>query len=168
MGLEVAYKAFVDNDAGFLESVHPLSDIDVDVATHVSDGEEGVFNYHLVWDVFEMDPHVLEVGHWVVEVVVDDVCRQVAGTFAGVGYDGFEVDLEVQEADFWGAGVAVEGEFVAVDCQTNAVHFSFGELDVADKVVIGHFFTFGDGVYGYKEDGIGTFNAFGGETTVGY
>ena len=42
-----------------------------------------------------MDPHVLEVVHWVVEVVVDDVCRQVAGPFAGFGDDGVEVDLEV-------------------------------------------------------------------------
>ena len=42
-----------------------------------------------------MDPHVLEVGHWVVEVVVDDVCRQVAGSFAGIGDDIIEVDLEV-------------------------------------------------------------------------
>ena len=42
-----------------------------------------------------MDQHVLEVGHWVVEVVVYDVCRQVAGPFVGVGDDGVEVDLEI-------------------------------------------------------------------------
>ena len=36
VGLEVAYKEFVGDDDGFLESIHPLSDIDVDVATHVS------------------------------------------------------------------------------------------------------------------------------------
>ena len=96
MGLEVAYKAFVGNYTRFLESVHPLSDLDVDVATRVSNGEEGVFNNQLVWDVFEMDPHVLEVGHWVVEVVVDDVCHQVAGPFAGAGNDRVEVDIEVQ------------------------------------------------------------------------
>ena len=40
--------------------------------------------------------------------------------------------------------------------------FSFGELDVADEVGIGYFLVFGDGVLGYKEDGIGTFNKFGG------
>ena len=96
MGLEVTYKAFVVDYVGFLESVHPLSDIDLDIATRVSDGEEGVFNDHLVWDVFEMDLHVLEVGHWDVEVVADDVCRQVAGPFSGVVDDGVEVDLEVQ------------------------------------------------------------------------
>ena len=96
VGLEVAYKAFVGDDDGFLESVHTLSDLDVDVATRVSDGEEVVFNDHLVWDIFEMDPHVLEVGHWVVELVVDDVCHQVAGPFAVVVDDGVEVDLEVQ------------------------------------------------------------------------
>ena len=96
MGLEVAYKAYVGNYSGFLESVHPFYDIDVDVATRVSDGEEGVFNYHLVWYVFENNPHVLEVGHWVVEVVVDDVCRQVAGPFEGVRDNGVEMDLEVQ------------------------------------------------------------------------
>ena len=38
VGLEVAYKAFVGDDAGFLKSVHPLSDIDVDVATRVRNG----------------------------------------------------------------------------------------------------------------------------------
>ena len=43
-----------------------------------------------------MDPHVLEVCHWVVELVADDVCRQVVGPFAGVGDDRVEVDLEVQ------------------------------------------------------------------------
>ena len=73
VGLEVADKAFVGDDAVLLESVHPLSVIDVDVATRVSNGEGGVLNDHLVWDVFEMNPHILEVGHWVVEVVVDDV-----------------------------------------------------------------------------------------------
>ena len=43
-----------------------------------------------------MDPHILEVGYWVVEVLFYDVYRQVAGPFAGVGDDGVEVDLEVQ------------------------------------------------------------------------
>ena len=41
-----------------------------------------------------MHPYVWVVVHWVIEVVVDDVCRQVAGPFAGVGDDGIEVDLE--------------------------------------------------------------------------
>ena len=59
VGLEVAYKAFVGDDSSFFESVHLLSALDVDVATRVSDGEEGVFNNHLVRDVFEMDRHVL-------------------------------------------------------------------------------------------------------------
>ena len=95
VGLEVVYKMFLGNDFGFLESVHPLSYLDIDVATRVSDGEEGVFNDHLGWDVFEMDPHVLEVGHWVVEIVVDNVYHQLAVPFAGVGNDGVEVDLEV-------------------------------------------------------------------------
>ena len=90
-----------------------------------------------------MDPHVLEVGHWVVELVFDDVCRQVAGPFAGVGDDGVEVNLEVQEADFWGAGVAVVGKFFATDCQANTACLRFGELDIADKVGIGHFLSLG-------------------------
>ena len=96
MGLKVAYKAFVGDDNGFLESVHPLSDIYIDVATRVINREEGVFNDYLVWYVFEMEPHVLEVVHWVVEVVVDDVYHQVAVPFAGVRNDGVEVDLEMQ------------------------------------------------------------------------
>ena len=62
-----------------------------------------------------------------------------------------------------GAGVAVVGEFVAADCQENAMRFSIGQLDVADKVGIFYLFTFGDGVIGEKEYGIGTFYAFGGE-----
>ena len=33
MGLEVADKVFVGNDTGFLESVHPLSDFDLYIAT---------------------------------------------------------------------------------------------------------------------------------------
>ena len=52
VGLEVADKGLVGDDAGFLESVHPLSDIDVDIAAQVGDGEELVLNYHLVWGVF--------------------------------------------------------------------------------------------------------------------
>ena len=83
MGLEVAYKSFVGNDSVFIESVHPLYDIDLDVATHVSNGEEGVFNNHLVWVFFYMDPHVLEVSFLVFEVVVDDVCHIVSGPFCG-------------------------------------------------------------------------------------
>ena len=43
-----------------------------------------------------MDPRVLEVCHWVVEVAVDDVCCQVVGPFAGIRDDGVEVDIEVQ------------------------------------------------------------------------
>ena len=84
MGVEVADKAFVGDDSGFLESVHPLSYLNLDIVTRVSDRHEGVLNEHLVPDVFEVDPHVVELGHWVVEVVVDDVCLQVAGPFAGV------------------------------------------------------------------------------------
>ena len=95
VGLEVAYKAFVGDNACFLECVHPLSYLDVDVVTPVSDGEEGLSKYHLVWDAFYMDTHVLKVGHCVVEVLVDDVCQHVAGPFAGVEYYGVEVDIEV-------------------------------------------------------------------------
>ena len=84
MGLEVAEKAFVGNDASLLESVHPLFDLNLYIATCVRDGQEGVINDYLVWGVFKVDPHVLEVGHWVVEVVIDDVCRQVAVPFVGV------------------------------------------------------------------------------------
>ena len=42
MGLEVAYKEFVGLDACFLELIHPLSYINADIASQVSDGEEGV------------------------------------------------------------------------------------------------------------------------------
>ena len=40
------------------------------IAAQVIDGEEGVFNNHLVGNLPEMDQHVLEVGHPVVEIVV--------------------------------------------------------------------------------------------------
>ena len=62
-GVGVADETFVGDDAGFLESLHPLPDLDVDVATCVSNGEERVFNDRLVWDVFDMDPHVLKFVH---------------------------------------------------------------------------------------------------------
>ena len=42
--------------------------------------------------------------------------------------------------------VAVVGELVTADCQANAMRFSFGQLDITDKVGIG-FFTFGDGMF---------------------
>ena len=63
-----------------------------------------------------MYPHVLVVFHWVIKVIIDDVRRQVEGNFPGVGDAGVEVDLEVEKAGFWGAGVAVVGEFVATNC----------------------------------------------------
>ena len=63
VGLEVVYKEFVGNDASFLESLYPLPDPNVDVATRVRYREEGVFKDNHVWGVFEMDPHVLEVRH---------------------------------------------------------------------------------------------------------
>ena len=44
------------------------------------------------------------------------------------------------------------------------MRFSLGKLDVAEKFGIGYFFTFGDGVFGDKEDDISPFNTFGGET----
>ena len=43
------------------------------------------------------------------------------------------------------------------------MRLSFGDLDIADKVGIGDFFVFGDGVFGDREDGIVPFNTFGGE-----
>ena len=52
VGLEVVDKALVGNDAGFLESVHPLSDLDVDIAARVVDEEKGVLNKHIVCAVF--------------------------------------------------------------------------------------------------------------------
>ena len=96
IGLEVACKAFAGDDGGFLEPIHPLPDMDVDVATQISDGEEGLFNNHLVGNFLEMDLYVLEVEHRVIKVVVDDVCGDIAGTFAGVGDYRVEVDLEVE------------------------------------------------------------------------
>ena len=53
-------------------------------------------------------------------------------------------------------------EFVAADCQDNAMHFSLGQVDIIEKFGIGYFFTFGDGVFGDREDGIGPFNVFRG------
>ena len=63
-----------------------------------------------------MYPHVWVVLHWMVHVIIDDVRRQLIGTFSGIGDDGVEVDLEVEEADCWGAGIAVAGEFFATNC----------------------------------------------------
>ena len=60
--------------------------------------------------------HILVVSHRFVQVIIDDVRRQVTGTFSGIGYDGVEVGLEVEEEDCWGAGVAVVGEFIATNC----------------------------------------------------
>ena len=39
--------------------------------------------------------HVMVVGNWAVEVIVDDASRQVAGPNAGIGDDGVEVNFEV-------------------------------------------------------------------------
>ena len=66
MRLEIFYKAFVGDDVGFLEPINPLPDINVYAAARVRNGEEGVLENHLVGNVPEMDPHVLEVGHRVV------------------------------------------------------------------------------------------------------
>ena len=82
------------DDSGFLERIHPLSYLDVDVAAHVSDEEEGLYNDHVVGNVPEVDPHVLEVEHQVIEVVVDDVYGHVVGPFAGVIYCGVDMDIE--------------------------------------------------------------------------
>ena len=59
--------------------------------------------------------------------------------------------------------VAVLGKSVASDHQANAMCFSLGQLDVADKVGVGYFFTFGYGLFGDKKYCVGAFNAFGGE-----
>ena len=48
VGLEVTDETFVGNDDRLLESVHPLPDLDIDIATQVSNGEEVLFNNHLV------------------------------------------------------------------------------------------------------------------------
>ena len=87
MGFWVAYKAFIGNDTSFLEPIHTLSDIDMNIAARVSNGDEEIFNNHLVGNVPKMDPHVLEVGHRVIEVVVRDVCSHVARLSMDVGDD---------------------------------------------------------------------------------
>ena len=90
-------------------------------------------------NVPEIDLHVLEVGHLVIEIVIDYVFGHVAVPFTGVGDGGVEMDLEVQDADLWGSGVAAVGKFVAYDCQANAMCFSLGHLNVADEVGLGFF-----------------------------
>ena len=62
-----------------------------------------------------MYPHILVVLHRIVQVIIDDVRRQVTGTFSGIGDDGVEVNLEVEEADCWGGWIAVVREFVATN-----------------------------------------------------
>ena len=42
--------------------------------------------------------------------------------------------------------------------------FSLGQIDVADKVGVGYFFTFGDGLFGDKKYFVGALNSFRGET----
>ena len=93
-------------------------------------------------------------------MIIDDVRRQVTGTFLSVRDDGVAVDLEFKEADCWGFGIAVVGEFVATNCEADAVSFGFGELDVTDKVGICNFFVLGFCVSGDKEDGVGPVNVF--------
>ena len=66
--------------------------------------------------VLQVYPRVLVFCHRIVQVIIDDVCRQVMGNFLGVEDDRVEVDLEAEEADCWGAGSAVVGEFVATNC----------------------------------------------------
>ena len=56
------------------------------------------------------------VFHWIVQVIIDDVRREVTGTFLGVEDGRVAVDLEAEEADCWGVGIAVAGEFVATNC----------------------------------------------------
>ena len=63
-----------------------------------------------------MYPHVLVICHLVVQVIIDDASRQVTVTLLGGGDDVVEVDPKVEEADCWGSGVAVVGEFIATDC----------------------------------------------------
>ena len=111
-----------------------------------------------------MYPHVLEVGHQVVYVVVYDVGGHVAGPFAGVGDERFEMDLEVQQAGFWVDGVAVVDKLVAADCQANAMCFGLGQLNVTDEVGARGFFTLGDSLFGDKKYCVGAFNSFGWET----
>ena len=66
MRSEFSYNAFVGNYSVFSDPIHPLPYLDADIAARVSDGEEGVFNDHLVGNVPKMDLHVMEVGHQVV------------------------------------------------------------------------------------------------------
>ena len=99
MRLEVFNQAFVGNDAGFLDPIHFLPDLDLDVSVRVSNVEQGLFNNPPMGNVLEMDPHILEVGHRVVQAVVDDFCCDVAGPFVGVEDDGADMDIGVQQAD---------------------------------------------------------------------
>ena len=48
VGMEFAEKAFVGNDSGFIEFVHPLPDLNIDIATCICNGGEEVLNNHLV------------------------------------------------------------------------------------------------------------------------
>ena len=50
------------------------------------------------------------------------------------------------------------------DCQANAMCFSVGQLDLAEKFGVGCSFTFGDGLFEDKNICVGAFNAFRGGT----
>ena len=99
MGLEALDEALVGNDAGFFRPIQSLPDFDVYISARVGEGGERLFKDYFVGDVLQVYPHLLVFCHQIVQVIIDDVRRQVLGTFSGVGDDGVEVDLEVEEAD---------------------------------------------------------------------
>ena len=61
VGLEVADKAIVGDDAVFFQPIHALLDFDVDISARVGKGEEGVFNDYFVGDVLQVYLHLLVV-----------------------------------------------------------------------------------------------------------
>ena len=106
-----------------------------------------------------MNLHVLEVGHQVVQAVVDDVYSHVSGPMAGFGDGRVDMDLDVQQADCWGAEVDVVGKLVASDCQANAMCFGLVQIYVPDEFGVGDCFTLGNGLFGDKKDCVGAFDA---------
>ena len=51
MGLEIADKGLVGDDADLFQPIHSFPDFDVDISAQVGEGEEGVASYYFVGDV---------------------------------------------------------------------------------------------------------------------
>lgn len=157
MGRKVRNKGIIRNLAGLGETVHPLSDFDVDIAI-VDKWAEVVLVENRLGDERYRDHHVFIAIHVSVQVEVFDVHGHEHGVWGG--QDAVEEEFGCGEAGGFGADITRVVNEVATDSPAHTSRLFFLGT-VGDNIAkVGGSASLGDLVMADKVDSVGALGLF--------